>query len=127
MRTYCIKRCLSIRHGTGLDRASAHSHTIEVAAYLKKEGPEILLFSGVEQLLDSFLSRYENRFLNSLPAFDGDASMERIGEVIFTGLTPLLEERGLFLERLEVGETPLRRYIIGRLDRPKQALGRRDL
>lgn len=121
MRTYCISRCLSIRHGIGRNSAGAHSHTIEILAYIEKSTGDFEPFSSIEQAMDVYLSRFENHFLNSLPEFNGEASMEKIGEVFFAGLSRVLEERALFLRRLEVGETPLRRYIIGRLDKPDQA------
>lgn len=116
VQTYCISRCLSIRHGGGMDNGKAHSHTIEVLAYIGKEDGAFEPFFSMEQVMDSYLSRYEGRFINVLPEFDGDGSIERMGEVFFAGLSRTLAQSGLYLERLEVGETPLRRYIVGRLD-----------
>lgn len=116
MQTYWISRCLSIRHGSGVDSGKAHGHTIEVQAYIGKDSGELEPFHSMERVLDSYLSRYDECFINALPEFGGDGSIERIGEVFFAGLSRVLEQNGLVLERLEVGETPLRHYVIGRLD-----------
>lgn len=113
MRTYCICRCLSIRHYGGTDPDRAHSHTIEITADIRTAEERFEPFFGLEGYLNEYFAPYENQLLNSLPEFQGDASIEGMGEVFFRGLAKSLEKRGLRLERLKVGETPLRRYIVG--------------
>jgi 6-pyruvoyl-tetrahydropterin synthase len=66
----------------------------------------------VEQIVAVYLNRYEKQFLNELPEFHQNADIETIGEVFFAGLTKLLREQGMTLQRLEIGETPLRVYAI---------------
>jgi 6-pyruvoyl-tetrahydropterin synthase len=72
------------------------------------------LFSNAEQIVVTYFDRYAKQFLNELPEFQDGASIEQIGEVFFAELTELLQAHGMILQRLEVGETPLRVYSIYR-------------
>lgn len=113
MRLYCMKTCISIYHGSSGERRKAHCHTIEVVAYIERPGEDFARFSEVETVLNSYMSQYRNQFLNALPEFHGDTSIEGIGEAFFAGISTSLQRENLVLKRLEVSETPLRRYVIG--------------
>lgn len=114
MQTYCVRKCIPIYHGNSCDRQKAHCHTIELASYLQKMDGQRELFSNAEQIVITYFNRYAKQFLNELPEFHEGASIEQIGEVFFAELTELLQEHGMILQRLEVGETPLRVYSIYR-------------
>ncbi len=113
MRIYRMKTCISIYHGSSGERREAHCHTIEVVAYIERRGENFVRFSEVEAVLNGYMSRYCNQFLNAFPEFHGDTSIEGIGETFFTGISATLERKNLALKRLEVSETPLRRYVVG--------------
>lgn len=113
MQQYCIRTALPIQHSANGSRDRAHDHSIEIAAYLDKESEGFEQFREMERAINRYLKRYENQFLNALPEFQNGANMEDLGEVFFAGLTAALADTDLTLTRLEVGETPLRTYIIG--------------
>ncbi len=96
-----------------MDREKAHNHSIELSAYVEKATDDFQQFREIERCINTYFARYQNQFLNAMPEFNGDASLENMGEVFFAGLTAALRDSNLMLKRLEVGETPLRTYIIG--------------
>jgi 6-pyruvoyl tetrahydropterin synthase-like protein len=112
MQTYCVRKCIAIYHGNRCDRQAAHCHTVEIASYIQKAEGQCEPFSTAEQSVITYLNRYEKQFLNELPEFHQSADIENIGEVFFAGLTELLGKQGMTLQRLEIGETPLRVYAI---------------
>ena len=114
MRTYCFRRCISISHSNNQSREHIHSHTIEVAAFIKymESQSEVIRFREVENLLDDSLAPYQKGYLNDMEGFERDASIEHLGEVLFYHLYEILNKQGLNMERFEISETPLRTYII---------------
>lgn len=116
MRTYCMKFYLPIYHGSSEDRATAHRHTVEVALYIQRRADRFEPFSETEKNVEECLRPYGNCYLNELEEFRGDASMERVGDVLFSRLSALMREKGSVLLRLEIGETPLRKYAVGILE-----------
>lgn len=116
MRTYCMKFYLPIHHSGNGDRAAAHRHTVEVAVYVQRESEQFEPFTEIEKSVEECLRPYGNCYLNDREEFRGDASMERVGDVLFSRLTELMRERKSTLLRLEIGETPLRKYAVGILE-----------
>jgi 6-pyruvoyl-tetrahydropterin synthase len=122
METYCVRKCIFIYHGISWDQQEVHGHTIEVASYIQKADrqcesfsqPFSESFSYAEERINTYLDGYTKQFLNELPEFHEDTSIENIGEVFFARLTEIMEEQGMILQRLEIGETPLRVYAIFR-------------
>ena len=51
-------------------------------------------------------------YLNAMEEFGGDASIEHVGDVIYQVMSEYLLKEQLFLERLEIGENPLRVYVV---------------
>lgn len=113
MRMYCIRSCIPIYHGSSDERLDAHCHTIEIVAYIEAQSGQFMWFSHVEGALNRYLERYHSQFLNLFPEFHGDTSIEGIGETFFAGITEALRQDDMLLKRIEVGETPLRRYVVG--------------
>lgn len=116
MRTYCMKFYLPICHSGNGDRAAAHRHTAEVAVYVRRDAERFEPFSEMEKSVEECLRPYGACYLNDREEFREDASMERVGEVLFSRLAELMEERKSSLLRLEIGETPLRKYAVGILE-----------
>ena len=108
-----MRSCIPIYHGNSGDRQDAHCHTIEVVAHIEERSGRFVLFSYVEEAFERCLDRYRGKFLNAFPEFCGNTSIEGIGEALFVQVSEALAERELVLKRLEVSETPLRRYVIG--------------
>ena len=116
MRIYCMKSCIPIYHGSSDERKEAHCHTIEIVDYIESRSDRFVPFSHVEESLNRCLDHYRGQFLNAFPEFHGDSSIEGIGEALFAQIFEALSERALSLKRLEVSETPLRRYAVGIID-----------
>ena len=114
MPSYHIRSCLPILHSMMGDRDASHLHNIALSLYLFRPEDTMLQFSEVEGAIDRCLSPYKNRFLNEMPEFESDASIEQIGEVLYVRLQETMAAYDLILERFEIEETPLRTYIIRR-------------
>jgi len=116
MKTYCFRRCISISHSNDNDKDHAHIHTVEVSAYVKymETQSEVIRFKEVENLLDDSLAPYQRGYLNDMEGLEENVSIEHLGEVLFFRLDEALHENGLFIEKFEISETPLRTYIITR-------------
>ncbi len=113
MQLYRIHTSVTIYHGRSAEREKAHNHSIEIDMYVEKATDDFQQFQEIELRTGAYFKQYENQFLNVMPEFHGDTSLENMGEVFFAGLTAALSGSKLTLRRLEVGETPLRTYIIG--------------
>lgn len=114
MRTYCFRTCISILHSSDNNADNAHVHTVEVAVYLylKEMLSDIRKFEEIEQMISKYLDKYREKYLNDLEGFEDNADIERLGEVLFYGLVEVLDNDNMSMERLEIGETPLRTYIV---------------
>ena len=117
MPVYHIGTHIPIVHTMTEDRAESHLHSLELSLYLFcPEEHSMLDFPAVEETIGRCLAPYKDRLLNELPEFRDGASIEQIGEVFFPRLSQAVAAYGLRLDRLEIGETPLRTYIIRRAD-----------
>ena len=114
MPVYCFHYFLSILHSADNNLEHKHSHTLEIVIYLSGEIDKSARFDTIEKYAEDYLRQYENEYLNILPEFEQNANIENIGDVFFEGIERELEQHGLLLERLEIGETPLRTYIVTR-------------
>ena len=54
------------------------------------------------------------KYLNDMPEFDGDTSVENVGEVLYARLSKHFEDRHWKFSRMEISETPLRVYVIAK-------------
>lgn len=111
-RYYRLKYRLAMRHSADNNREHEHSHVLEIEAYAFPMMENFQEFNDIEKHIDACLDRFQNRYLNELPEFDGDASLENTGEVLFPILKEELRENDWDLQRFEISETPLRVYII---------------
>ena len=51
-------------------------------------------------------------YLNDKPGFENDTSIERLGDMIFYDIDEAFKNIAIDMEKLEIGETPLRTYIL---------------
>lgn len=116
MRTYCFRSCVSISHSNDYNRENAHAHTVEISAFVRlEEGvSDVKEFADTEKLIDACLSPYKECYLNEIEGFEEDVSIEYMGEILFALLNRKLNDSNICMDRLEIGETPLRTYIITR-------------
>ena len=116
MKTYCITVCITICHGFTCDREKAHCHTVELSSYIQRNSDDFDRFSNLEKIINKYLEKYNCKFLNEMPEFAEDTTIERLGHVIFEGLYAELQKHQIELSKIAIGETPLRKYIEGVLD-----------
>ncbi|MBQ9865386.1 MAG: 6-carboxytetrahydropterin synthase [Lachnospiraceae bacterium] len=109
---YCFHYLLPMTHSTDNIKEHIHSHTLEITVYISGIDSEHESFSRSERYAGDVLKQYENRYFNEMPEFCGDTSVENVGEVFFKKLTGVLMSSGIELKRLEIGENPLRQYVI---------------
>ncbi len=116
MRTHCFKDCIAICHSNDYNRENAHFHTVEVAAYVKYHDPEsdLKIVEDAKNIIDLCYKPFEQAYLNGMEGFEKEVSIEYLGEVLFYKLNQVLDDSDMFLEKLEIGETPLRTYIVTR-------------
>ena len=126
---YCFRYFIPITHSADNVSEHKHSHTLEITTYIcllsgfiqddipggvqngaKKRSLE--KFSEIEKYASAFLKRYEGKYLNAMEEFNGDASIEHVGDVVYQVMSEYLLKEQLFLERLEIGENPLRVYVV---------------
>ncbi len=109
---YCFHYLLPMTHSADNYKEHIHSHTLEITVYISGKGTVNEEFSVNERYAGDVLKRYENAYFNELPEFGRDASIENVGEVFFRILTDVLAQADVDLLRLEIGENPLRQYVI---------------
>ena len=109
---YRLKYRLAISHSADNNIDHEHSHVLEIEAYTFPMMENFQEFNDIEKHVDTCLSRFQNQYLNDLPEFHGDASLENTGEVLFPLLRQTLMQNSWDLRRFEISETPLRVYII---------------
>ena len=109
---YCFHYLLPMTHSTDNIKEHIHSHTLEITVYISGIDSEHESLNRSERYAGDVLKQYENRYFNEMPEFGGDTSVENVGEVFFKKLTGVLMSSGIELKRLEIGENPLRQYVI---------------
>ena len=116
MRTHCFKECIAICHSNDYARENAHFHTVEVAAFVKYHDPESDLqkVDDVKKIIDLCFAPYQEAYLNDMEGFEEQVTIEHLCETLFYRLNQMLTDEDMFLEKLEIGETPLRTYIVTR-------------
>ena len=77
---YRLKYRLAISHSADNNIDHEHSHVLEIEAYTFPMMENFQEFNDIEKHVDTCLSRFQNQYLNDLPEFHGDASLENTGE-----------------------------------------------
>lgn len=116
MRTYCFRSCISISHSNDGDKEKAHAHTVEAAAFVNSDRMilDLQKCMKLENLFQQCLEPYHECYLNEMEGFGDDVSIEYLGEMLFDRISEKINEDSVYVERLEIGETPLRTYILTR-------------
>ncbi len=126
---YCFRYFIPITHSVDNVIEHRHSHTLEITTYIRllsgfeqddiqsrsADGMQTRSrekFGEIEKYASAFLKQYEGKYLNDLKELEGDASIEHVGDVIYNRMSDYLLKEQLFLERLEIGENPLRVYVV---------------
>ncbi len=113
MKYYCLKYRLCMQHSFDGNEENRHSHLIDIRSSARHTKETFLEFADMDSILEQVFHPYQYRYLNDCPEFEGDTSMEHLGEVFYRKLRSALMEQHWQLARFEISETPLRVYAIG--------------
>lgn len=112
MKYHCLKYRLMITHSKNHLKQDAHGHVFEIELFLETPNAQFFEFSDMEQCMERALAPYQQKYLNDFPVFEGDTSLENVGEVIWKEVVASYAGTPWEPERLEISETPLRVYAI---------------
>ena len=112
LKRYRLKFFIAIKHSFDGNRDNLHAHTITIDCSLKTENQEIIDFKRVENIIQSCIDKYDNKYLNDLPGFEEKATIEHLGEILCFEIDDAVKGIGYEMDRFEIGETPLRVYVI---------------
>lgn len=97
-------------HSFDGNKEQAHSHTFTMILYIRNHSGRDMDFKRLDRMIEIFLGRYEGMYLNELPCFAGNASIEAIGDYFYEQLKIKLSELNAELMQLDIGDTPLGVY-----------------
>ena len=109
---YTLGFFIEISHSASGGIVNAHDHTLEIGMVVSNNNSRNVSFSDLENVVKSVLMRYDKKYINDLPEFNGDPTVENIGEVIYAEVHRRLTINNMTIHRFTIGETPLRTYII---------------
>ena len=112
LKRYRLKFFIAIKHSFDGKPENLHAHTIVINCSIKTENEEIIDFKQVESLIQSCIDKYDNKYLNDLEGFEETATIEHLGEILCFEIDEALKGIGYEMDRFEIGETPLRVYVI---------------
>ena len=96
---------------------ASHPHTWEIIIRTIKSQKEFVMFNEVENKIEQFLGKYQNRYINDFEPFDAmNPTLENITSYFLEQLEDLLEQLGWIVFYIEVSETPTRSYVISRVE-----------
>ncbi len=110
-KSYKLRTFVAIMHSFDGNEDNKHVHTIEINCTVKTT-EDIIDYRMTEGILSDCVSKYENQYLNDFDEFSEDATIEHFGEVICYEIDEALSNNGYRMTRFEIGETPLRVYVI---------------
>lgn len=126
---YTIK--LNASHRNSAD-SPAHSHTFEISMYINADksqdsgvdgvfpnagglydDDEVVMYQKAEDNVKAYFDKYSDKLLNDVPPFTTlNPTLENMADVFYANLTSVIEELGYSLYRLEISETPQRKYAV---------------
>lgn len=112
MKYYRLKYRLSMQHSFDGQTEHKHHHLIEIEIVARQMSEDFSEFANMDSILKQVLDPYQYQYLNEYLEFEGDTSMEHLGEVFYVKVKHALEEQHWQFARFEISETPLRVYSI---------------
>lgn len=99
------------------EKGEEHPHTWEVILTVMKVSETFVIFNEIEKMIEVFLSKYQNVFINSVyPFVTLNPTLENICNFFREKIQDMLYEKGWMLLSIELSETPSRSYIISLAD-----------
>lgn len=110
MKYHRLKYRLCMQHSFDGTIEHKHQHLIEIEIVARKLLEGFMEFSSMDAMLEEIFVTYQYQYLNDFSEFEGDTSIEHLGEVFYFRVKDALERNHWRLARLEISETPLRIY-----------------
>lgn len=113
---YRIRYQFNAMHSLDLSIADKmHAHTFRVIAYLENVGTELEKIDICEKILSEYFSKYKGFRINDVPPFrDLIPTIENMCQVFYNDLAKKLSEEKVELVKLELGDSPLASYSVGK-------------
>lgn len=99
-------------HSFDGNKEQVHSHTFTMTLYIRNHSAGDMDFKRLDRMIEIFFGRYERLYLNELPCFVGNASVEAMGDYFYEQLKIKLSEMNVELMQLDIGDTPLGVYQV---------------
>lgn len=113
IRSFRLKYRLPINHSMrGIEDMHHHVIELEIEFECRNTGESIDLLNNVENRIESVLGVYRNSYINDMEEFNGNSTIENMGEVFFERLNLAFRRNAWIIKRFEISETPLRVYAI---------------
>lgn len=116
---YKFKFYLNATHSINIygEKGDVHPHTWEIILDTIKVSDNFVLFEEVEDKIDGFLDKYQNKLLNEIEPFnDLNPTLEYMTNYLLEEFQAILNPIGWFIFMIEIAETPRRSYIISTVE-----------
>lgn len=110
---------LNASHSIYIDgkRGERHPHTWEISLYIVNYKDNFVMFNRVEELIEDYLSQYQEKYINECPIFKTiNPTLENIAHCFMEELQKILNPINWVIFTMEISETPSRAYIISNVD-----------
>lgn len=113
---YRIRYQFNAMHSLDLSIADKmHAHTFRVIAYLENVGKELEKIDTCEKIIRDYFLKYKGFRMNDVPPFrDLVPTIENMCQVFYNDLVVKLAEEKVELLKLELGDSPLASYSVGK-------------
>ena len=112
VKRYRLKFFIAIQHSFDGNTEHIHAHTIVIEGSVKSDRYDRMDYRRVEGTMEGCIAKYDNKYLNDMEGFEDSATIERLGEILCFEIDDALKEIGYDMDHFEIGETPLRVYVI---------------
>ena len=117
-REYQFIFFLNIRHSfySETELGRKHSHTWELEVSMHPVYNELVQFREAEQVIQDYLERFQDKYLNEMPPFDRlNPSIENFLDYVAGDIDRSMREKDWEVKELRISENPTRGYAIDRM------------
>ena len=117
-REYQFIFFLNIKHSfySETELGKKHSHTWELEVSMHPMGNELVRFREAEQVIQDYLERFQDKYLNMIKPFDClNPSIENFLDHVAGDIDRRMREKEWEIRELRISENPTRTYAIDRL------------
>lgn len=117
-REYQFIFFLNIKHSfySETELGKKHSHTWELEVSMHPMENELVRFREVEQVIQDYLERFQDKYLNMIKPFDRlNPSIENFLDHVAGDIDQRMREKDWEIKELRISENPTRTYAIDRL------------